>query len=912
MDRITQLSLFHKNTDATSTERGYEFQKLKTIEAWLQNKLSGNQEVIYYDYQDDVFQRDFNELKSTFRQLKLYSSNFSFSSTEIKKAITHFFTLYCLEEYRLDSVEFVFEANSNIAKPYKGNDAKLLKDWFENQESLEGEILDNCTQKVKEITRDYVDTINTEDSQILKAKEVFESLIEDDEFWRNFTKTIRWRFEGIEPEEALANSIRNISTLIPKLSYPFEKHHVQSLLNSLHFYVSQAATKENPQDRLLSNDLLEKIIFKVLGGENEEYGNAIDKYNINYEVEHFILGKVYEIISWSRYYRQHDNLDGHKEIWTKVLEVYLSHPDTPKFCKKDILYEIIFLKLQPTSNFDFKNPDSNNISSLSQSFFELVPNRFSDTAIIEDATNLYSILRTANQFEVIKLDKNILDNWLANLEACLLDKIKVEKPNEKCSYLESYSFFLLALKYPDSNEKEKVLKEFICIIQQIMDLNTDAPFYNYSNLYERINGMIKGLIQFDHSQEKDDIIDELEKLSERLAPIVEAREGKFALAKRYRDKGIEYLKFSSRKRDLLKSLDSFQKAKSLLFLEETKEDFILALLNISQVYNAIGFNIAAKYYALAGFYMAIGEEKYLEKTAKSIALIHHYDFNQGAWISCMMDIEQFLNVNGQFIGNWDINQNTALRKVLLDYAFVLYATPRLSLQTKGLISQQLISLGELKESHLDGFLSDLGNVLDSKEKFERSTKGNTIDYPLNDLGEKRKIQFNAFGYLWNIEFDNDYDSNVLGEEFCAIFQVLLAELSINFKNFGLKKEIGVVHFILEEGNQLVPPEEIEDLNGNVTWKITLPKITKPAPYYPSILSILMTVFKKLVSEGIDMVELLFLLNKDHELGSKATIVQPYDKLYKEIFPKENYDSLMRESFDKVILEGDYIKKNDII
>ena len=176
MNRITQLSLFHKNTDATSTERGFEFQKLKTLEAWIQNKLTNNQEIIYYDYQEDIFQRDIQELKSSFRQLKLYSSNFSFSSSEIKKAIAHFFTLYCLKEYRLDHIKFVFEANSNIARSYESNDAKLLKEWYQNQEFLEGELLNNCTLKIKEIVSEYVDAISSDDPPILKAKAVFENL----------------------------------------------------------------------------------------------------------------------------------------------------------------------------------------------------------------------------------------------------------------------------------------------------------------------------------------------------------------------------------------------------------------------------------------------------------------------------------------------------------------------------------------------------------------------------------------------------------------------------------------------------------------------------------------------------------------------------------------------------------------
>ncbi|TMU54590.1 hypothetical protein [Flagellimonas algicola] len=912
MDQITQLSLFHKNTDATSTERGYEFQKLKTIETWLQNKLSNSEEVIYYDYEDDIFQRNLDELKSTFRQLKLYSSNFSFSSVEIKKAITHFFTLYCHEEYALDQVKFVFEANSNISKPYDGNDARLLKEWFENQESLEGEVLDNCIQKVKQIISDFINAVKKEDSEILKAKKVFETLKKDDEFWKKFTKTIRWQFEGVEPEEAITNSLRDIGVLIFKLPYPLEEYHVQSLLNSFHFHVSQAATKENPQDRLLSNDLLEKLVFSVLGGDAEEYGNAIEQYRENQEVTNFFLGKVYETISWSRYYRQHENLDGHKVIWNNVLANYLNHENTPDFCKKDILYELLFLKLQPTLNFEFKDPDSKDVAQYGQRYFELVPNEFNDTNSIEDAVNLFSILRTANLFNIIDLNKEFFEECLARLEACLLDKTKTENINHRCGYLESYSFLLLTLKYPNTKNKEEVFKESIAIVEQIIELNNDAPLYNYSNLYERINGMIRGLILKGYTKEYDVLIDELERLSDRLSPIIEKREGSFALAKKYRNRGIDYLKSSTRRKDLLKSLDYFQKAKLLLFQEETKEGFILALLNISQVYSAIGFNIAAKFYALAGFYMAIGEERYLNKVPKSAALIHHYDFIQGAWINCMMDIEPFLKSHREFIGNWDMEQNVSMREAFINHSLVLFATPILSPQTSVLVNQHLIGLGELKDVHFDGLIEQWTLQLDSDENVAKLIRGKIIDNPLNDLGPRRIIRFNAFGILWAIEFGNEYELNILGEEFCAIFQVFLSEMCINFKDLKFCEKTKEVHIVLEKGDKLIPPKEVDNSNGKISWKVSLPEKKKPKPYYPLVLSTLNNIMRSVSDKSLNMSDIFLKLTKDYDLGSKATIVQPYEKLYQDFFSKDSYNVLMRTGFENVESDENYVKENDVI
>ncbi|WP_433763703.1 hypothetical protein [Flavobacterium ginsenosidimutans] len=102
MSHISSLYLFSKETDAVETVRGFKFQELKTLETWVLNKVNGVEEVIYCDYEEDIFQRDLSEFKATFRQFKLYSSKkFSFSSLEVKKAIAHFFMLFIKGDYPL-------------------------------------------------------------------------------------------------------------------------------------------------------------------------------------------------------------------------------------------------------------------------------------------------------------------------------------------------------------------------------------------------------------------------------------------------------------------------------------------------------------------------------------------------------------------------------------------------------------------------------------------------------------------------------------------------------------------------------------------------------------------------------------------------------------------------------------------
>lgn len=111
-----QLYIFSKNTDATATEQGYYYQKLKTLKTWLQNRINNISEVIYCDYEDDILQRNFVEGTSKFRQIKLYSSTFSFSTEEIKKSLANFFMLFTKGDYLFDDACFVFETNSSIAR----------------------------------------------------------------------------------------------------------------------------------------------------------------------------------------------------------------------------------------------------------------------------------------------------------------------------------------------------------------------------------------------------------------------------------------------------------------------------------------------------------------------------------------------------------------------------------------------------------------------------------------------------------------------------------------------------------------------------------------------------------------------------------------------------------------------------
>ncbi|WP_111308861.1 hypothetical protein [Confluentibacter sediminis] len=909
MASITQLSLFNKDTDAFATERGYEYQKLKTLESWLLNSIHKSDEIIYYDFEEDIFHRDLTKLKSTFRQIKLYSSNFSFASVEIRKTISHFFTLFCLGDYLLDEIIFVFEANSNIARKHGNNDAKLLKDWHDNQDELMEPLLSKCVKICKEIVTEFVESQDDSRPELAAAKVKFEELKSNTDFWNEFVKSINWKFQGVGPEEAMVKSLKEIESLINQLPFPIKTSDIDSVIHSLHFHISQCATKESPEDRLLNAQLLEHKVLSLLGDSEKWYGEQLGKWRGFEGVKEFRLGELYEIIAISRFYRQHQELDGHREIWSEILVTYLNLADLPEFCEKDIIYELIFLKLRPTKSFKFHDPDTTDIVSLTNRYFQIVPKSVNDPLTIEESVNIYSIIRSANHvFESINIDKATFDKWLNDMENVILLKLKTAKVNTNCSYLESLSMIEFNLKNWDDENKIKGYTKAISILKQIVAVSGEAGQYNYSNLLIRINEFLRAFFKLGLSEEYPEVINELEDISTDLASIVSKREANFSLAVQFRTRGIDYLKYSKNSKDMLRSFDYFHRAKALLFKNETKDSFVLVLLNICQVYMGIGFNYAAKYYALAAFFYSIQDEELFKRVTKSVSFICKIDFQNGTWFNFLMDYEKFIVFTGELNPEWDINVNADLREVLLDYAFVLYSIPYIGPELGVLVNHQIKELGWVKEEYMDMFIDGLSENLKTKDEVIRLARSKLVDFPLNDIGKERNIQFNAYGVTWNIQFENNYKSCSNGEEFCAILQILLSELKTHFPDFQIIDEVKNIQFNLLEGDSLIPPKKI----NNFEWEVSLPMVKKPKPYYPFIMGIIVSIFKEIIDDDKDVMSFFIDLQKDKDLDSKATIIKPYDDLYKDLYSKDLYNKFMRDGFNKVITDVNFIIKNNVI
>lgn len=898
---ITQIHLFSKNTDAVASLRGYEYQKLKTLESWLQNGADKTDEIIYCEYEEDIFHRNTKSQAAKFRQLKLYSSNFSFSSDEIQKAIIHFFDLYTKGDYLFEDVTFIFEANSKVANSYAENDAQLLKSWFDSQDSMSPELLKECADKAKSIIGNYFDT---EYARLAKSGEItpeidagyalFKKLTDDD--WQNFVKRIKWKFDGLSVDEAITVVNENIKRLILQLPHAIEKEEVSSITGILYQEVSNKSIQDLPGNRLLNNDLLDKLILRHGTADDQWYIDIYEKYSAVEKIEYFSIGEFYEVVDAAQHCRRNKSVWKHIDKWKDLLNQYTLYEDAPMGFKRKALYEIVWLNLNP--DYETYKPEGsvNEYDDRLRSYFVEMTD-FRSSQELEEALNLINIVNGTSMTGLTSITKDEVKLIVEEYYGILNEELgKAKDDNRKCSLLEFYGFINITTRKGSAAPFEKTIQP----LYDILPLLDSANLYNASQLSRRINQMIDLFIRFSYSK-NEDVIDGLDKFSESIEPYVQKRDGNYKNGKLNIQKGVSFIK-SNRKNGLLKALNYLHKAKDLFLGEETIEGYILATLNISQLYTALGLNFAAKYYALTSLWVSAhkGNKDLLKRIPQSFGLLQHIDFSQGSWLNTIASFSDFIRTKGEFDNTpYDPERDDSIIKIFNEVTFTMHAISVLAPHMQTFLNYVQISWGDLWTETLLPLKEQLEKEIKSEDELKKILEHKMDDLPLNDVGQKRTVQWKALGTLWQVHFDNTPTANAVAEEFCALFQIFLCEISLLEVDFHLLKS--KIKITISVGNNFDEPKEAGS-NEEPEYIIELPeldtsdnkeinnhnrKIAQTLLYFLTQTSLL-----KLEELNASYVELF----EKQNLVAKSFTVHSFQRMYKDFFNDKLFNSDQRRSF----------------
>lgn len=314
---VHKLYIFAKNRDAVAAQKGYTYQQLKTLEDWIENRIIAGEDDIYCDYEDDILARDISKGRSIFTQIKLYSTDFSFSSESVKKAIAHFFMLFVKGEYSFDQVEFRFETNvSIVGRTAKDNDAALLREWHENQGNISADLLQRIRIRVKKILDEYINERTEElkdvtelKSDLQLARNIYTNL--KDENFDALIGSIKWQFDDEEANDAIDRILGNLQELIPRIPLPLDSDKTKIYSSLLVNEVFKRSIQDDPEKRKLTNELLDSILLNAGEREDKWYADIFPQYK-GITVHDFYQGEFQTVINAANYCRWNFMDEGHK------------------------------------------------------------------------------------------------------------------------------------------------------------------------------------------------------------------------------------------------------------------------------------------------------------------------------------------------------------------------------------------------------------------------------------------------------------------------------------------------------------------------------------------------------------------------------------------------------------------------
>lgn len=899
---LSKLSIFSKDTDANEVVKGYEYQKLRTLENWLSNKVNKIDEVIYCEYEDDIFQRDIAAGSSKFTQIKLYGSkSFSFKSEEITKAIANFFMLFVKGEYSFDTVEFVFETNTAIAGKYCDNDAELLKEWFDNQDKIDAQLLQKCAEKVKAIVTDYikqelpkVEKVNKSEAQ--SAMIDFNGLPQT--VWEDFAKSIKWIFNDKSPDDAIETTVNSIKEFIKELPFPSVEGKVDTVFTTLYYEVSVKMFQNEAEDRCLTSQKIDSLILELGDEADKQYNLALEAWKETTEIKYFNLAEFIEVLHSSNHCRQSSYLNEHSAFWLNLLNQYIQFGDTPDRYRQKAIYEFLWLSLRPEW---LKKPVGSliGLNHLIENYFSDLA-KFDDHEAIEDSFSLLQIVRASIIMGKSDLPMEKTKDWLKEIGVIINTKVEsIENPNEKCYWLELQTGYLSNPLDEEGKhfDTEKIFQSY----EKLVKLLPEAPLYNVTRLSDRLNQFIKIYIQVGSN---DKYVDSLEELADKLMPFVSLRSGNHKLAKTYVDRGVKYL-HTTNPHHLAKALDYFHKAKDLWLQGETGEGYVLSLLNISQLYSALNMNFAAKYYALSAAWFSINNnpEKLAKRIANSFGLLVYCDYKQGSWFSALDSFKYYMRSRVDFDGRPLDEKDSMLMKSFVHVAAILTLAPKISAQLTGFIQFQKQQMSDMYKEFIEPLVNEFDGILD-KKKLQDIIQNKIDAAPINDIGKTRTLEWKAFGSVWSVSFPNTWLYNSLGEEFAAGLQILLVELAsspVDLHFIRTNVEIEIV-----ESDELKTPEQIPS-NHSFKWKIFTKQVNvadrDKIRFQMASLILSMKYLLRDVSmlEDDKFFEIVDKLFQNEALAEKTMTNNLYQRIYRSLFTEESFNESQRNVFANELL-----------
>ena len=456
-------------------------------------------------------------------------------------------------------------------------------------------------------------------------------------------------------------------------------------------------------------------------------------------------------------------------FWLEKMRRF-TNESTHSFLKRKAIYELFYISLIGMDNVDGYEDDIR--------FYFSDLNDLSEESDLEDANLLLSFVHNSTIYKnrtLISLEE--INKWREILLGIIDEELLTDlSPNRQCMMIGiKASQYLNGLRVNLEGKEGcfKALDNAIEEYKKLIPLIPKAPLYPLEQLSTSLNSCVETLLEFNVIRQ------DLEDLASEIDGLLGKRIGEGAAAERLRDRAMAYFNSGNE----IMAISTLHKAKIKWMKNETLHGTILTSLMLSHCYERLKMIYAAKYYALvaAHYSVRLQDTETMQYLPRALRALVNCEYLSGGWIKYLDLLNLLIPVLLSSEKDFNLYEED-------ESNFSLVYHPNIIRHNAMVFSPSLVNLVNYKINKLNWVGEEINEMYEElSDKFSEWTLDSmwnsiqdTLLYkPFADVGSVCNIKFPAYGINWNISYLNDYDTNVIAEQFLSSLQILLIELAIS-------------------------------------------------------------------------------------------------------------------------------------
>lgn len=617
-------------------------------------------------------------------------------------------------------------------------------------------------------------------------------------------------------------------------------------------------------------------IFPKPKEEETWYQTKLNFFKQNPDKLTYTFEEFNEIKNCARHVYKNEQLKNDVVFWLDLIKEY-AQSEVISLLKQKATYEYLIIKYVGLRTLEKDEP-------IVTSYLDWLFSKSIQPIDMEDLSIVLTHVNTAFKLNSINLDKKTILRWNDKLIELLNKQLAATKDNNtKCILLETIAFTKHTLAIFDTENDgqsyELRLKESAKWYKKILNIAANAPLYSLETLCNRLNDFIEifNNLRLDTT--------EYDNLARKAENLLAKKHGDFIAAEKSQDRAILYFKSEN----YVKAIEILHDMKIKWFSGEKIKLTIITALTLSESYQRIGMNYAAKYYALVAAHIITNNTstKLYEYLPKSVFLAANSDYLQGCWFGYLNLSEFGIIAYSQVMKDFDFDKDEDLLGLVYHTSIINFFSNKFNLS----INDILIKWGNIK-GYVDRLTQEADEAwkkLDDKD-FIDMLKDTIVNAPFNDLGLDRVIKWEALGLKWKLFFKNEYNLTSAVEQFAAIVQILIVDF-VDSDLCILPTNINIL--IEESANETIELEPCVSNDGRF-WKIYLPQLKiftqeskneSQAKIFKIVTEILLEVSllpEKKISQILKQ-------KVKKNLFSKIFIADSYELIYRKFISEENFN-----------------------